>query len=307
MTLLAINHHYYRTESTGRGIYPTTPQALRAEVEQVVAHGWKIGDQRDLLDHLEGLDRPRRLCVLTFDDGLKEQMTAIVDLAAVGACAICFVPTQPLLELQVLDVHKLQMVRARLPDEQLADMLNLRFGFHGREFDEQHLAIQYRYDAPLSRRVKYFLNFMLEPQARDSWLSQAFSDLLGDERAAASSLYMTEDDLRLLARLGLIGSHAHSHRPLATLDAATLGSELQRSFDELKRITGVAPLGISYPYGGQSAVSQAVFDAATDCGYRYGFTMKRGTTEVTEALQGQAMSLNRVDTNDVADWLAAGH
>jgi peptidoglycan/xylan/chitin deacetylase (PgdA/CDA1 family) len=300
MPLLAVNHHYYRASGTGKGIYPTTPSDLKAKVDAIRSGGWSIGGQRHIRSYLDGDSADERLCVLTFDDGLKEQMQAVALLETLGASAVCFVPTAPLIEKRVLDVHKLHMVRSVSDDQALAAQLDNAFGFASHEFDEHVLASTYRYDVPLSRRVKYFLNFTLTAEQRDGWISACFVDLFGDERAAAEALYMSNDDLAFIARRGLLGSHGHAHLPMAQLSVDALRDELQKSGDILADLSGTRPVGVSYPYGGKSAVSNQVFSMAAGLGYAYGFTMERGRNAGTAV----PLALKRVDTNDLADWLS---
>lgn len=209
MPLLAVNHHYYRIASTGMGIYPTTPQQLRQKIESIRGSGWKIGTQNDILSYVEEGRCEEKTAVITFDDGLKEQISAIKDLQAIGATAICYVPVGPLIKKSVLDVHKLQMIRSVTNDEILAATLDKDFGFFKYEFDEHLLGVQYRYDQPLSRRVKYFLNFTLSGEQREAWITRQFEYEFGDEAAAAEALYMGEDDLKFLGKCGNLGSHGY--------------------------------------------------------------------------------------------------
>lgn len=301
MSLLAVNHHYFRSTSTGQGIYPTTPGALTAEVEQLRAC-WRIGGEADIMQHCHGGGTTEAVCILTFDDGLKEQMKTLALLDSLGVTAMYFVPTAPLLQREVLDVHKLHMIRSRLSDVELATDLQQRFNFGTYEFDDQLLAIQYRYDEPISRKVKYFLNFVLDPSARVEWTSRRFVEIFGSEQAASEALYMSAEDLHVLARRHLLGTHAHTHVPLATLTAAQAQREIEQSLDVLEHLSGQRPLGISYPFGGKSAVSESVFATAQASGLKYGFTMERGINAESGA---SPMALNRIDVNDVHAWVDA--
>lgn len=305
MPVLAINHHYFRSGGTGRGIYPTTPDALRSEVGRLRNNGWRIGNQEDLLAFLAGeINSAEQICFLTFDDGLKEQIAAIKLLASLDACAVCYVSTAPLMDGIVLDVHKLQMIRSMLCDEELAVDLDRRFGFFGKTFDEDRLAIQYRYDAQLSRRVKYFINFVLDEEQRLRWFQEMFVSQFGDERAVASSLYMNIDDLRLLGAQKMLGAHGHMHLPLATLRREHMHAEIATSTEILSRLSGGNPIGISYPYGGKTAVSAELFSEARAMGYQYGFTMERGVN--WHHIIDDSLSLRRIDVNDLDAWIDKG-
>lgn len=304
MPLLAVNHHYYRLSGTGHGIYPTTPKMLTDEVFKIRAAGWRIGAEEDIFLFLSGeLATDDRVVILTFDDGLVEQMAALSQLESLQCGAICYVPTAPIMDKFVLDVHKLQMIRARVTDDQIALELDREFSFGTREFDDELLAIQYRYDDELGRRVKYFLNFVLEEDARLEWTAKYFKSLFGDERDVAASLYMSSDDLRELSAKHLLGSHAHTHRPLATLGREQMLKELADSRSLIEEITSSPPPGVSYPFGGRSAVGQEVFNSAISCGYTYGFTMERGVNDVPK--NANPLALKRVDVNDLDRWLTA--
>lgn len=299
MPLLAVNHHYFRESGPRRGIYPISRELLLSEVGQLREH-WRMADEEDVLAYCAGeLTAHDRICVLTFDDGLKEQMDAIRALTEIDACAICYVPTAPIVDGVMLDVHKLHMIRSARSDDELAVSLDRMFDFSKYAFDDDMLTTQYRYDSPISRRVKYFLNFVLDKERRDRWMSTLFEELFGSEADACEQLYMDADDVRYLATLGLLGTHSHRHLPLATLSEHDATMEIQRSMDILESISGRAVHGISYPYGGKSAVSDRLFDIARQCGLRYGFTMERG---INANDTRHDLFMKRIDTNDVAEW-----
>ena len=301
MPLLAVNHHYFRSTGTGQGIYPTTPDALVAGVNQLRSR-WRFGGEEDILRYCNGGHTTEAVCILTFDDGLKEQMHTLALLDQLNVTAMYFVPTAPLVLHEVLDVHKLHMIRSNLSDAELAVDLQQRFNLQAYEFDDQLLAVQYRYDEPISRKVKYFLNFVLDPVARVEWTRQRFVAMLGSERAASEALYMNADDLRVLAGRHLLGTHAHTHVPLATLSAKDAEQEIEKSLDVLENLSGRRPMGISYPFGGQSAVSESVFAIAQVLGLQYGLTMERGVNTENEK---SPMALKRIDVNDIKAWVDA--
>ena len=77
--------------------------------------------------------------------------------------------------------------------------------------------------------------------------------------------------------------------------------ELAHSRQLIEEITMRSPVGLSYPFGGKSAVGQEVFDCASLCGYSYGFTMERGINEFPNKVN--PMALKRIDMNDLDRWL----
>ena len=94
-----------------------------------------------------------------------------------------------------------------------------------------------------------------------------------------------------------MGSHGETHQALAKLIPDECYNELIRSRDCLVSLGAPEDIGISYPYGGELAVSDSVCDTAKAAGYSYGITMARGTV----AIAGEEvnwMRLPRFDTND---------
>ena len=300
MPLLAVNHHYFRDKLPNCGIYPITSKALTNQVNTVREY-WRMANESDVLKYCNGeLATDDYICLFTFDDGLKEQLEAIRLLESLGAIAICFVPTAAIVNRVVLDVHKLHMIRSCRDDEELSLKLNKRFDFGNYSFDDELLAIQYRYDQPVSRRVKYYLNFVLDKCDRDAWVSELFVEIFGSEKAASDKLYMNMDDLKFLAQRNILGTHAHMHVPLATLSSEECEAEILESLEILEKLSGDRVKGISYPFGGKSAVSETVFSLSKKSGLTYGFTMERG---INGANENNPFALKRIDTNDVSQWI----
>jgi peptidoglycan/xylan/chitin deacetylase (PgdA/CDA1 family) len=302
MPLLAVNHHYFREHAPGRGIYPTSSEQMKANIASIRARGWTLGTQKDIADYCNG-NLDKKICVITFDDGLKEQMQCLTLLESLGASAMFFVSTAPHIFGRVLDVHKMHMIRTVLSDEEVAIHLDRHFAFDRHVFDPTVLALQYRYDTEISQKIKYFLNFVLDAEQKDAWVGATFRELFSDEARIASELYMDASDWEILAKRSCLGTHGHAHLPLATLSTEKMRQDIEMSLQTIKKATGTDIHGIAYPFGGKTAVSSNVFDISKACGLRYGFTMQRALNTDTPE-RSSAMSLNRIDVNDLAGYLA---
>jgi peptidoglycan/xylan/chitin deacetylase (PgdA/CDA1 family) len=91
--------------------------------------------------------------------------------------------------------------------------------------------------------------------------------------AAAGGQILDGDELRELVRAGWeIGAHTVSHADLSLLDYEQCRSEIERSCEEVSRLTGVPVQTFAYPFGryGPAAVA-----AARDCGLRAAVTTGR--------------------------------
>lgn len=88
--------------------------------------------------------------------------------------------------------------------------------------------------------------------------------------------YMDADMLRAMLREGgSIGSHAHHHLDLTTLDEDTLRSELRESRRLLEELTGGSIQTHAYPW---AVYDRDVLAATRDAGYRYAFGATAGGT-----------------------------
>ncbi len=148
-------------------------------------------------------------------------MAALRDLLQMDCAALFFVPTAPLTECRVLDVHKLHLTRAVRMDADLLTDLGQAFPFSLSSLEVAAVG-RYRYDDDAAWRVEYRLNFVLDPDERRDWIDRVFAAAGGNEGDVAAKLYMDREDIRALAKFDMAGKHAHSHRPLAKMKAELL-------------------------------------------------------------------------------------
>jgi peptidoglycan/xylan/chitin deacetylase (PgdA/CDA1 family) len=297
MNLLAVNFHYFREAIYAAGIYPTSRAGLENQVET-------LGRQYEFVsqDAIAGWVREQRFpegnfCALTFDDGLQEQMDAFDFLSSKGIPAIFYVPTDPIRYLKVLPTHQLHHIRTVLSDGDIFGFLEKNTDIAQYPFDSQVLENQYRYDDGLARRVKFYLNFVLTEKEKKTLTGELFRSLVADESAFARALYMSEQDLRRLARAGALGSHGSAHVPLATLPEAEAERDIVHSIEYLEAVGERPILSFSYPFGGEAAVSSTLAPILEQAGVQFAFTMKRGSNAVEQLRD--PFFLRRSDTKDV--------
>lgn len=296
MNLLAVNFHYFRETTYPAGIYPTSRQALEQQIE-LLLQKYTFVSQAQMARWLQRRDFPEgNYCLLTFDDGLQEQMAAFDFLSQKDIPAIFYVPTNPIRQQKVLPVHQLHYVRTQLSDIDIFDFLKANTDIQQYVFDPQLLENQYRYDDTLSRKLKYYLNFVLPENEKQKLVQQLFDQLVADEAAFSRGLYMQEADLQRLATAGALGAHGSAHVPLATLPLEDARKDILSSIHYLESVGGKKVVSFSYPFGGDAAVSPALGPMLDQAGIQFAFTMKRGLN-TAEQLQNP-LFLHRVDTND---------
>jgi len=100
-----------------------------------------------------------------------------------------------------------------------------------------------------------------------------------DSESLARELFMSWDQVRHLDELEVgfaIGSHAHSHRRLADLDADTQRHELSDSKQILEAHLGHKIKGIAYPYGWPGTYTALTKTLAAQAGFRLAFASREG-------------------------------
>jgi peptidoglycan/xylan/chitin deacetylase (PgdA/CDA1 family) len=299
--LLAVNFHYIRPEGQYPfpGIFPTPPEALQAQLDEL-GRDFEFISGNDLLGALrDGRGLPELACLITFDDGLREQYEAAAPiLEQAGVSGVFFVCTQPVNEGVGLAVHKMHRLRAtRSPEAffeqavRTAERLGINLDLN--LVDDEKANEQYLYDDPPTRRIKYLFNHILDFDDFRRLISAMFQVEM-DERPFCEEMYMDKKQIHDLASRHTVGSHSHFHGPLASLAGDELWGSLRRSRLVLEGITGREVRLVSYPYGGPTAVSRRVAQAAKDVGFSAGFTMERS---LNQALSDPHL-LARVSTND---------
>ncbi|MCC7546826.1 MAG: polysaccharide deacetylase family protein [Burkholderiales bacterium] len=282
--LTAINFHYVRPEYSAPypGIHGVTPREFENQLDQLSrVFTYVSGD--DIRSTVMGArSLARNALVVTFDDGLREQYDhAWPILQRKGIPAIFYVNTRPIAERTVSRVHQLHMVRAHTPPEEMAlQVEGMLAQFDCAIPDDLHdqAVRQYRYDEAPTARVKYLLNFVLGEAQRDALIANVFRRMFGSEEASVSeSLYMSMAMVAALAHEGCIGTHGHDHLPLAQLTAHEASIQLTLSLDLLTAWGCSRIQGVSYPYGGRTAVSEEVARLSMEAGMNFGFTMERAT------------------------------
>lgn len=291
--LLIVNYHYIVRERQHepRAVFPVTVAELEAQVDELARSFELVTRDAVVAAVTAGAPLPDRACLLTFDDGLREQVElALPVLEHRGVSALFFVCGVPLAERRVLYVHKVHLLRELMDDVELLAALGLDpdAGAAGVEAARA----MYRYDTPGAAMVKYLLNVVLGPIASgpvDALFAKWF-----DEAEVCDRLYASRGDIAELEARASLGAHAYTHRPLAVLDRAELRRDLDRGAEVLEAIAGRRPRVLSYPYGTEAAVDAVVAQEAAAAGFVVGMTLERALNATLE----EPLLLARLDTND---------
>ncbi|RKR10948.1 polysaccharide deacetylase [Flavobacterium sp. 90] len=295
--LTVSNYHYIRNNFDAKypSIFGVTPLKFKEQLLLLKNEG-DIIKPKELLKDIDGiLQSSENKFLITFDDGLKEQFDfAVPILDELDIQAIFFVNSMNHQEKKVSTVHKIHLLRSIISTSEFLEKIYNIDGFSFSNSEKDKAEATYIYDDKNSAVLKYILNFKLTFNQQEKIVKELF-DIYFNEDEVLSSLYMSEYNIKELAKINCLGSHTHSHCPLGLQTSDVIKFELENSKTFLQKLTNSNIDMVSYPYGTAETCTNEVAAFAKEEGYQIGFTTKRGKNTFAE----NQLLLNRFDCNDL--------
>jgi len=233
---------------------------------------------------------------LTFDDGyLDHYLTVFPLLHERGWQGSFFPPARAIMEGRLLDVNKIHLLLAAVDDtSKLVSEIREHIGPAFEQLWSAHAAAD-AYDPPDVVFVKNVLQYALPLDDRARIVDDLFAQYVSsDERAIASEVYISPDQIRLMVRCGMFfGSHGYDHFWMNKLTPVEQEREIRQSLDFLTVIG--APTNewiMCYPYG---AYNEALLQTLKHFDCAVGLTTRSAVANVAI---DHALELPRLDTND---------
>jgi peptidoglycan/xylan/chitin deacetylase (PgdA/CDA1 family) len=304
-SLKIVMYHYVRD-------LPNTPfpniksMHIREFADQVAAFKgqYEMATLESALEFVRGTYEPSKdLCLLTFDDGLKEHYSEITPLLRdAGVQGLFFVITCCLEQRQVAPVHMNHFLMAALNFEEYRNSFLARLNeilptsVNPADLDKALVQRTYRWDTFEVASFKYLFNFVVDRNIRDRVLKELFEETISDEESFSQSLYLNWQEAREMQSAGMvIGGHSHQHRPLAALSEDELESDLRTCQGLL--LENLFPQSVwpfCYPYGKKDSFNGSTIDYLKGLGFACSFTTEIGSNPVNSDL----FNLRRVDCKD---------
>ena len=304
--LHTVMYHYVRDLPRTR--FPRIKGMLLDEFRAQVAalnSRYEMATLESALAFLHGDYQPKRdLCLLTFDDGLKEHFAEVTPiLAARKIEGLFFVITSALEEHRVAAVHMNHFLMAALDfsEYQQAFLHRLRDKAPDapriEDLNAEQVSHTYRWDEPAVAAFKFLFNFKLDAALRDEIVREIFVERLGDEAQFARELYLNWDEARQIQDAGmLIGGHSHRHQALATMTDDAQMDDLRRCHQLMQQNLNVQKWWpFTYPYGKRHTFNQATVRGLQRLGFACSFATEVGAT----ATGDDVFAIRRIDCKDV--------
>ncbi len=275
---------YHRIAEPGADVFydpviSATPESFRAQVDWL-SRSVRILTLAEAVERIASDSAWREPAALvTFDDGYRDNFEAAAPiLRERGIPATFFLPTA-LLEAPQLPwwdrvaciIKQTRVKRLELPRRASDD-----------GDGPPPLAIDL--DAmPRSAAIGAIIGAFLDETIADGpWFLEMLAEraeVAVDDEAMARALFTDWDQVRRLTGpdSGLsVGSHGHSHRKLAGLDAEAQGAELAGSRKILEDRLGREVDAMAYPYGWPGTYTEQTKALAAGAGYRVAFASLEG-------------------------------
>jgi peptidoglycan/xylan/chitin deacetylase (PgdA/CDA1 family) len=311
--LRVVLYHYVR--DVARTEFPNlkglATNEFRAQVNQLSTR-FEMASLESALDFLTGEYRPRRdLCLLTFDDGLREHYTEVMPyLHEKRIRGVFFLITGCLEEKRMAAVHMNHFLMAKMDFQDYADAFFRRVvsmcpdAFAPLNVDPDRAAQTYPWDPPEVARFKYLFHFGMDFELRDRAVRELFAEHIGPEDAFAERLYLNWDEARKMQKAGMaIGGHTHQHKPLANMNTRELSWDLEICYKLLRQnLLPQAVWSFSYPYGKKDSFHLRAVRKLQQLGFRCAFC-----TEVSDNRRGaDPFTVGRSDCNKTLAATASG-
>jgi len=273
---------------------------------------FEMASLESAMDFMAGEYRPRRdLCLLTFDDGLKEHYTDVTPILHEKRIrAVFFLITGCLEEKKVAAVHMNHFLMASMDFDEYADGFFRKVvalcpdAFAPMNVDASRAAQTYPWDTPEVARFKYLFNFGMDPDLRDRAVREMFTQHISDEATFADSLYINWEEARKMQKAGMaIGGHTHQHKPLANLSTRELTWDLETCHKLLhQKLLPQSVWSFSYPYGKKDSFHLRAVRKLQQLNFRCAFS-----TEVSDNRRGaDKFMVGRTDCKKALIATAAG-
>src|SRR5687767_6470353 len=209
-SLTVVAYHYVRDFPRTR--FPRLKGLMLDRFKQQVRGLCERYDMATLDDAMTFLDGRQRiandLCLLTFDDGLREHYADVAPFLKQQKIQGLFFPATACLEGRVATVHKIHFLMAALEFEDYRRAFLERLARLSSDAivdaPSEDVRRMYPWDPPDVGALKYLANFTLNPALRDRVVADLFEARFGDEAGFAADLYVTWDQLREMQREGMI-------------------------------------------------------------------------------------------------------
>ena len=244
----SIMYHYIRNKSK---LFPNYNALGKKDYNNQI----KKFSEKGLINSYEELFIPSDKFLLTFDDGFKDHIFAAEVLKKYNSIGIFFIPTLPLKNNTMLDVHKTHLILGKVKSSEALNELEkylyknkITNFYNNNEKLEYKSAYKNHLDLDDKKNFKKIINYYGDLKLKTKILNYLLKKF--EINTKPKDYYMNKKEINYLKSLGmLIGSHGESHTLLSRLSYREQFKELNNSKTFLEKIINKSVDTFCYPYG----------------------------------------------------------
>ena len=300
---IPIYHYVFPIENRYKldGIRPIWINKFIKQIEWI-QNNYEIIDPRNFISDINKFknDNKRKRCLITFDDGTKDQFenaSKILDIYNIKG--IFFVLSDVLKNKKIPLTHLLHIAMCRHKSSDIISMI-IRSGLLKEQFDEKQLIKKshiYEYEKNKSKRIlKYLVNYELGEFYEDL-KNILLGLLLSDEKSLCESWFGSIDNVKDASLRGhLIGNHGKTHKSYENLSIKNIRNEILHSHNFISDIIGSEVKVFSHPQGGDNGKKNCyVKNILSDKNYKACFSIKNSMNSNLSDI----FNISRFDAKDI--------
>lgn len=226
--------------------------------------------------------------IITFDDGIKDNVRAAEILEAEGSSGIFFLASMPYIEGEFLDVHMIHLIvyqeNIDIVYNKFLELLKSRPAIENR-FNKYKIRNEKNYnfygDDDKRSDIKVFMNRYFPIEKKKNFLKELMSNL--NIETKIQDFYLTKGEINKMEEMGMIiGAHSHSHNLLSRLTEKEQSNEINKCRQTIDRLTKEDLTMFSYPYGRRTSYNDTTINILNNSNFEYAFSVGENDLEDSE-------------------------
>ncbi len=291
----SVMYHYVRNKSK---LFPN----YNILEKKIFVNQIKKFSKTGFISLYEELFIPSNKFLPTFDDGFKDHIFAAEVLKKYNSIGIFFIPTSPLKNNSMLDVHKTHLILGKVKSSEALNELkkylqkNKITKFYNKsEKLKYKSAYKNHLDEANKKQFKKIMNYYGSLKFKHKILDYLLKKF--EINVKPKDYYMNKKEIKYLQSLGMIiGSHTESHTLLTRLSYREQLKELKNSKIFLEKIINKNIDTFCYPYGGKTSYNNNTLKILKKLKYKLAYSVEYRDISLRD-IEQKPYELPRYDCN----------
>lgn len=198
--------------------------------------------------------------IFSFDDSLKDHVFATNELEKNNILGQFFINTSPIIDKQILNVHKLHLLFGKYKSGELIKTISKHKDFNLKNikipiYKKYQLENSLDKDHTIKLKLKIFLNENKNVLLVNKIFNFFFSR--SQQKKILKEFYLNEDDIINIDKKGMIiGGHSHSHKRLSNLPNIDQTKEIKKNIFYLSKMLKKKIEYFASPYGDKNSFNK---------------------------------------------------